>query len=84
VEIIPQTDHFRRLARRLNLNVGKLQRLTARFRAGEYITGVNGDRIAFECPNADLSTRSKRIHFVMCGLPGLEAASFDRAALSSL
>jgi hypothetical protein len=84
VEIIPQTDHLRRLARRANLNVGKLQRLTARFGACEYIAGMNRDRIAFQCANADFSTLLKANPFCHVRSPGVKAASFDRAAVSLL
>jgi len=70
VEIIPQTDHLRRLARRANLNLGKLQRLTARFCACEYIAGMNRDRIAFQCANADFSTLLKANPFCHVRSPG--------------
>ena len=54
VEIIPQTDHLRRVARRQNPNVGQFQRLAARLRTGEQVAGMNRNGIAFQSAEAGL------------------------------
>ena len=56
VEIIPQADHLRRLARRQNLNVGEFQRLAARLCAGKHVAGVDRDAVAIQRAKTGLST----------------------------
>jgi hypothetical protein len=48
MEIIPQADHLRRLARRRQPDIGQLQRLAGRLRSCEHVAAVHCNRFAFD------------------------------------
>ena len=56
VEIVPQADHLRRIARGADLDLGELYSLPVRLRAGEQIALVNRDCLAFQRAEAGFST----------------------------
>ena len=55
VEVIPQADHLRRIARRENFRVRKLDFVTSRLRAYEHVAGMHNDRIALKHAKSCLS-----------------------------
>jgi hypothetical protein len=82
VEIIPQANHFRWIARRQNLNVGELQLFTGRLRTSEHIARVDRDGIAFQRAYAGFSALLETNPFCHLLPPGdVRATSFDRAVL---
>jgi hypothetical protein len=48
VEVVPQADHLRRLARRQQLDSGEFDGLAARLRPGKHLAGMDRDGIAFQ------------------------------------
>ena len=86
VEIIPQADHLRGIAGRLDLDVRKFQRLAGRLGAGEHVAGVNRDGVAFQRAEAGFATLLEADPFChLCDPPdAVKAASFDRAAFVAL
>ena len=59
VEIVPQTDHLRGIARRQKLYVGEFDGPAARLRAGEQVAAVNRNGVAFQRAKAGFATLLK-------------------------
>src|SRR6266478_5465538 len=70
VEIVPQADYFRRIARRQNLNFRELQPLAAWLRTGEQLASMNCDSVSFQRAEARLSTLLKTNPFCHLRPPG--------------